>query len=364
MRIKGFRLLLVIAPPAALVIPVIAQVPPPETKAHVIADVGPLPAPSSCGCVTDPFTFMPPRPGWGYGSAPGGPETDAPPSRSDREFQRKRDEETLENLPLSVEQALSGNYGASFGIALDVAAGTALERNEVEATRWFHLSATQGHHQAMGQLAHRYARGIGVEQDDSLAAYWFHRGASHGETWSMVALGGLYAAGRGVPQDWGIAVAWWRTANYHQFVGDAYACGMGVERDDERAAREYKEGADRGNMQSAIQLAHMHAGRCIASPEDAIALKWYEDAANGGYPEAQVGLANLVLQGRGGKARGPLTAYLWARLAELRLPAGELRVAASNYAAEAARRMSPAEIADTEAMVKELIAAGAQPMNR
>jgi TPR repeat protein len=222
------------------------------------------------------------------------------------------------------------------------------------------LAANQGHQNAYGQLGHRYHRGLGVEQSDELAAYWFYRGATQGDTLGMIALGSLYAAGRGVPQNWRIAVSWWRKADHHRFIGDAYACGLGVARNNERAVREYQKGAEDGDMGSAIQLGHMHAGKCASPADDELAYKWYDKAAHQGYPEAQVALASLALQDR--VEGGPISAYMWARLAEIRLPSGALRTLAAIRAAEAAQRLSQPQLANTDVLVRNMIETGSEPM--
>jgi TPR repeat protein len=266
--------------------------------------------------VTAPFTFTPLRPGWGYGSGPAAPDTDAPPSAYERQRQRELDAETLQFLPINVEDGLAGNNAASISLGWELTTGTALKRDDVEAPRWFLLAASQGHDNAYIQLGLRYHRGLGLPQEDSAAAYWFFQGASRGDRGAMIALGGLYAAGRGVPQDWAPAVSWWRKAGDHRFVGDAYACGLGVAHDDERAVREYQNGTDAGEISSTIQLGHMHASGCAASPDLDLAFTSYEKAAQQGYPEAQVALSDLLLQGRR-VAGDPLGAYFWAKMAEL-----------------------------------------------
>jgi len=306
---RSFAVLILIVVIAATLT---AQAPLPELRFDVLTDVGAVPAPAACGCITRPFKVVRIRPGLGYGGGPAAPDTDA------------------------------------------LRAGS--ERNEVEAARWFLVAANQGQQNAYVQLGHRYLRGLGLEQSDEAAAYWFYQGATHGDTLGMIALGSLYAAGRGVPQDWKIAVSWWRRANYHRFIGDAYACGFGIAPSNARALREYQLGADDGDMSSAIQLGHMHAGRCAAPADDDLAYQWYDKAAHQGYPEAQIALASLALQDRADG--GPVSAYMWARLAELRLPSGELRTLATKRADEAARRLSAPQIANTDVLVKNMIATG------
>jgi TPR repeat protein len=297
-----------------IVAPLTAQAPPLEVRFDVLTDVGQVPAPPTCGCITQPFKVVRVRPGSGYGGGPAAPDTDA--------------------LPAS------------------------RERHDAEGARWFLLAANQGDRDAYVQLGHRYHRGLGLPQSDDAAAYWFYRGATLGDRLGMIGLGSLYAAGRGVPQDWKVAVSWWRKANHHRFIGDAYACGLGVAPSNARAVREYQQGADAGDMSSAIQLGHMHAGRCASPADDDLAYKWYDKAAHQGYPEAQVALASLVLQDRA--EGGPISAYMWARLAELRLPSGELRTVAAKRAEEAARRLSPPQIANTDVLVKNMIATGSE----
>jgi TPR repeat protein len=246
---------------------------------------------------------------------------------------------------------------------VELTAGALVRRDDEEAARWFHLAAEQGHSDAYIQLGHRYQKGLGVQPNDQAAAHWFSRGASAGDGNAMVALGLLYAAGRGVPQDWAAAVHWWgrarsgsRLAIASRFLGDAYACGLGVPPDPHRAVVAYREAADAGELSSSVQLGHMLASGC-AAPDDEAAFSAYKRAADHGDPEAQIALSALYLQGRGTEA-SPYMAYLWANLAERRLPDGAMRTLAGTRAAVAARFLSPFEIKDCEALVASLVETG------
>ena len=340
-----------------------AQAPPPEMSRHVLMDAGPIPAPAVCGCVTAPFTVQPPRPGWGYGSGPAAPDTAAAPSRLQRQLQREQDVEDLANLQRAMADALAGNSAAAFGLGLLFTSGTAVQRDDAAAGRWFTVAARNGHPDACIQLGHRYLCGVGLAPDDKAAAYWFYKAAASGDHTAMIALGSLYAAGRGVPQDWTSALHWWEQAGHWRFVGDAYACGLGVAPDNERALAMYRKGAAAGDASSATQVGHMLAGGCTARPDDEAAFKAYKTAADEGYPERQLGVSQLYFEGRG-VASSPYDAYLWARLAELRLEPGELQRLASVRARTAAALMPASYISDADRMVKSLIAAGTTPMNR
>lgn len=134
--------------------------------------------------------------------------------------------------------------------------------------------------------------------NDQAAAYWFYMAASAGDRCAMNALGGLSAAGRGVAQDWSAALFWWERAETWRFVGDA--CGIVVEQDYERALSYYRKGAEAHDAASSIQAGHILAEGCAARIDDEAAHDAYKRAADEGYPEAQIGLSTLYLEGRGG----------------------------------------------------------------
>ena len=343
--------------------PASAQPPPGEILGHVLTDVGTVPAPRSCGCVTSPFTVLTPRPGRGYGNGLAAPEGAAPASRFERKQQAAQIAEERANFRTHVKNALEGNPHEGVTLGMLFSEGKTVKRNDEEAFRWFRLAARHGHPDAYVQLGHRYSRGLGVAQNDRGAAYWFYMAASAGDRRAMNALGGLYAAGRGVAQDWSAALYWWEKAETWRFVGDAYACGIVVEQDYERALSYYRKGAEAHDAASSIQAGHILAEGCAARIDDEAAHDAYKRAADDGYPEAQIGLSTLYLEGRG-VPMSPYQAYMWARLAELRLPSGTLRRKAAANAAAAARLMPVPERADAEKFVKSVIAAGAEPMNR
>lgn len=344
------------------------QVPPPETNALTLVDVGAVSVPAACPCITNPFTVPTIRPGWGYPSGPAAPLGNAVPSAAARKRQARRDAEDRATLAADAQDGLAGNPDASAAMAMHLTAGTAIPRNDEEAARWLYLAATQGHRDAFLQLGYRYHRGLGVRRNDKTAAYWFHAGASAGDRLAMVALGLLYAAGRGVPQDWSAAVAWWQQARSSaggtplasRFLGDAYVCGLGIAQSYDNAVLAYKESVETGELSSSIQLGHMYASGC-APPNDEAAVAAYTVAADQGDPEAQVALSGLTREGRGVE-QNVYRAYFWARLAERRLPPGRLRERATAQVKQAARLMSAADVKDADVFVDSFIVEGSKPM--
>lgn len=346
---------------------VAAQVPPRSMNAYVLIDSGPVRVPASCPCISSPFTVPTPRPGWGYGSGPAAPSENAEPSEAARKRQAVRDAEDRAIRPQLVEQAEAGNGNASLALAMDLTNGTPGQREDEEAARWLGLAASQGHRDAFIRLGYIYSHGIGVPQDAAAAAYWFRAGATHEDKNAMVALGLLYGAGRGVKQDWAAAARWWTQAATgrglpiaSRFLGDAYACGLGVEQDPVRAVAEYRRSADAGEMSSSVQLGHMHRFGCVHA-DDQIMVAAYKRAADQGDPEAQIALSALYFEGRGVEQTF-YQAYFWARLAERRVPPGPLRESAHTHAAKAAGLLSAFLIQDAEKFLDNTIAMGSTPM--
>jgi TPR repeat protein len=335
---------------------------PHEIGVYALIDAGRVTVPA-CSCVTSPFSLAY-APGWGPRSGPAAPLQGTPPQINYNHLAEDR-----ATFASRAEDGLRGNAHASIGVAMHLGTESVLgpenPRLEDEAARWLNLAATQEHLDAFRLLAFRYSRGRGVAQSDAAAAYWFHQGALRGDQISMIALGMRYAGGLGVAQDWNAAVRWWTRAQARaplasRFLGDAYACGLGVEPEPARAAAAYTAALEAGELTASTQLGHLYAKGCLG-PDDAEAVKAYERAADAGDPEAQIALSDLVRQGRGAAAN-PYKAYTLARLAELRLPEGSLKKLASERVKSALRLMRPEAVAGQEAMVQAMLAEAAKPV--
>ena len=330
--------------------------PPREMNAYEVLDLGAPPA-VACTCVPRPFARPSFSPGWRRATGPGASASDTPVSDADQQRNRAWDAAEERDIRVAMEQGLAGSSNASLAVALHLAQHPAIfgpdSRTEQETVRWLTLAAQQGHHDAYRLLAYRYAHGRGTAQDYAMAAYWFAQGARNDDPISMVAIGFLSAAGRGVPQDWGKAIAMWRRAGPRgplatRYLGDAYACGMGVEQDPTRALALYRSGKD----ETALPLGHLYLTGCVP-PDEAAAFAAFKAAADQGDPEAQIELSELYREGRGTEPV-PYHAYLWARLAERRLPDGELKQRATERVRAAAQLMSAFERDDADRMVTAL----------
>ena len=343
--------------------------PPPETSVYELMTLGPPPA-TTCTCIPNAFALPSHHPGWGYGSGPGVPFENAPISEEQRRINREWYAQEDQLIRRVSEEGLNGNPNASFVVSTHISLRTTVygpdDRAENEAMQWLNLAVKQGHPDAIRLLAYRYAVGRGMAQNYDAAAFLFDQGArlKNPDPISMTALGFLLAAGRGAPQSWPAAIRWWQLAEAKaplaaRFLGDVYACGAGVAEDHERALAFYKRVAD-VDPSASIQLGYMYARSCGKS-DDKAAIAAFKRAADQGYAEAQIELSDLLRQNRGSEPN-MLEAYLWARLAERRLPSGDLKKRAADASAAAARLMSSLEIKTQDEMVDALLTTGAKPV--
>ena len=344
---------------------IVPRIPPREAglpPVYEILDLAPAPA-VTCSCVPNPFTVPAYRPGWGYGTGPTVPLVDPTMTEADRRTNAAWYAQETANLSAMMANGERGSSAESLTVATQLGLHAFIfgpdERIEREAIRWLTLAAQQGHPDASRMLAHRYAHGIGVPRDDGRAAAWFDQAARRDDPISMTAMGLLYAAGRGVEQHWPSAISWWRRAEGRtpfasRFLGDAYACGVGVAEDRARALAAYRKSAAM-EPSSSIQIGYMHVRGC-ADPDDKAAAGAFRNAADQGFPDAQLALSDFVVEGHGAESE-PLEAYRWARIAERRLPPGELKQRAAQRAAAAARLVPAVVIASEDRMIDAMIAA-------
>jgi len=80
--------------------------------------------------------------------------------------------------------------------------------NPKESVKWFRAAAEQGHASSQHSLGMAYEHGNGVLRNYKEAAKWYQRAAMQGDGMAMHDLAGLYARGLGVPKDLVKAYAW------------------------------------------------------------------------------------------------------------------------------------------------------------
>jgi len=327
-----------------------------DFDARTIVNVGPVDV-APCTCVAKPFTFPEFRSDERWGRGPAAPLWPGPRPERERATLAFEAADLAAHIDESVMRAFEGNPVDAFRIAMVAGAGIGVQIDEANTLSWFVLAATLHADRAAPTLvAYRVLQGIGVAADPVTAAQWFRIGADLGDPNAMIALGLLYATGKGVGLNLSTAVRWWTLAGGHpmakRLLGDAYACGLGVEQDLKRAVSLYREAPNRFGLSSpgaTIQLARMYRDACGVEGDDNEAIRLFTDDASAGNPEAQIELAEMMIT----VGLPPNQAYAWASFASLRLPRGALRDRAERVRRFAGTRMT----ADAHRIADELVAA-------
>ena len=105
-------------------------------------------------------------------------------------------------------RAEAGDADAQFMVGKFYYYGFCLERDYLEAIRWFQAAADQGHVSAQFLLGEAYEKGKGLERNYAQAAKWYERAAFKGDYLAIHGLSYLYAHGLGVRKDLIKAYAW------------------------------------------------------------------------------------------------------------------------------------------------------------
>ena len=192
-----------------------------------------------------------------------------------------------------------------------------VEKDNVQAAKWYKLAAEQENVHAQGCLASCYYYGQGFEQYLIEALHWFSKAGQKDPGYQSLVeklydmgwvsrslspeekavlqydIGLMYFEGNGMAQDYTKAFQWFTQAaeQNHQeaqdYVGLCFAYGYGTKQDDRQAVEWYKRSAEQGNAKAQYHLALMyHSGRGVDQSYPA-AFEWFKKAAEQDHQEAQ-----------------------------------------------------------------------------
>ncbi|MBS0578895.1 MAG: sel1 repeat family protein [Proteobacteria bacterium] len=202
--------------------------------------------------------------------------------------------------------AQNGNQTAEVLLLTLYSSGAGVTRDMVRA--WDLREQLTGHHEA-------------IDYDFALSV-WQPR-ADAGEAAGQYAVGALRMERGQDTSEVGEAVRWLTKAADQSYgvaewtLGECYAEGTGVKRDEQRAVQLFRRGAEHGSAQAAFSLgaAYEH-GRGVRK-SDADAVHWYQVAAEGGEGEAALNYANMLDAGRGVPRNSALAAEWYRKGAAL-----------------------------------------------
>lgn len=233
-----------------------------------------------------------------------------------------------------LQSAMQGNMRAQYNIATMYRKADGIGKNSSEALKWYTYAANQGDMYAQYALGYMYltgrkdTEGKVTDQDREQALEWFRRAAEQGHTAAQLAIARMYENGDGGP-DKGIddAVIWYLHAaeagkgEAMRRLGLLYS-GKITDWNKKSVAVDYKQALkwlkkaaeEKDDKVAMIELGQMYAeGRGVNTDTDR-SCKWYQYAAETGYADGMMLVANCYKEGIG-YSKDPQLAYKWFLLA-------------------------------------------------
>lgn len=182
--------------------------------------------------------------------------------------------------------------------------GSGTAKNMNAALRWWRRSAEQGFESAQLALGETYLGQAGIKPDYREAEHWLALAANQGNAQAQYQLGRMYRLGHGVPQDLQRGKDWLERAvarghsdaiKLLQFLADV---GEEASTVHEQTGDELKRRSAAGEVEAQYQLAlRYETGAWGVQRDDREALRWFQTAADRGYPPALRALAHVYGQG-------------------------------------------------------------------
>ena len=142
------------------------------------------------------------------------------------------------------------------------------------------------------------------------------REAEQGNVVAQFSLGNMYANGAGVPRNDAEAMRWYRKAAEQRHaaaqnnIGLMYVNGTGVSRNNIKAMEWFHKAAEQGHATALYNLGLMYANGTGVPRNDAEAMRWYRKAAEQGHAAAQNNIGLMYVNGTG-VSRNNIKAVEW-----------------------------------------------------
>lgn len=200
------------------------------------------------------------------------------------------------------KSAEQGYKWGQYYLAIHYANGNGVEQNYEEAVKWYRKAAEQGNVLAQNSLGNYCYR---IEQNYTEAVKWYRKAAEQGYSWGQYNLGACYYSGKGIQQNYEEAVKWYQKAaeqensDAQNRLGVCYYNGNGVEQNYEEAVKWFQKSAELGYSWGQYNLGNCYySGKGIQQNYEE-AVKWYQKAAEQGNCKAQNNLGNCYYNGQG-----------------------------------------------------------------
>jgi TPR repeat protein/sugar lactone lactonase YvrE len=225
--------------------------------------------------------------------------------------------ETISDLKIRAEQ---GDAEAQKKLGNSYFYGESVQKDIVEAVKWWRKAAEQGYADAQFNLGSLYSKGEDVPKDTVEAIKWYRKAAEQGDAKAQLILGISYELGEDVPKDMAEAVKWYRKAaeqgitQAQLILGTRYSKGEDVPKDMMEGVKWWRKAAEQGYADAQFNLGFAYSEGEGVPKNAAEALKWYRLAAEQGDAAAQYNLANSYYNGEG-VPQNPVEAVKWYRKA-------------------------------------------------
>ena len=237
--------------------------------------------------------------------------------------------------------------------------GSCVKADALEAVSWYRKAASQGDLSAATQVGASYASGLGIEKDVAEAMRWLEKPAKakiadaeitlgmlymsefpgdslkakkaaellehpaqEGDEYAQVALGDLYADGRGIEKDEVKAFDLYleaankglATAQYK--IGQCYFLGKGIKKNEGMAFRWFRRAAEQGDSWGEASLAVCYLTGAGVARDDELGCSWAKKSAEQGNPFGQYVVGECYEYGCGKRiAPNKYLALAWYRKA-------------------------------------------------
>jgi TPR repeat protein len=219
--------------------------------------------------------------------------------------------------------------------------GYGVEKDGIEAFKYYKLAAEQGHIEAQYNMGEMYHWGQYVDTNYTEALKWYQLAAERGHIESQNNLGDLHYYGDGVPENEGEALKWYQLAADQghaesQFcIGWIYSFSTDIEKNEGEVLKWYQLAAEQGHVEAKEELSAIYYEyglqfQCPGVNKNTDeAILWYRLAAEQnhfpsqqllfmlaerGYVEAQFNLGEMYFFGKG-LEKNEQEAFKWYVLA-------------------------------------------------
>lgn len=204
------------------------------------------------------------------------------------------------------EKAKEGDAVAQYKTGYRLIEGKTVAKDLKEGCKWLEASAKASNPHAQLLLADLYGRGEGVQKDYEIAVSWYQKAAKARHPEALYKMGLLMITTRKDADSISAGEDYIRTAANNGNVNAQYELALLYARgsedfhvDGEESIRWLKEAAKKGHLTSLNLLGYLYANGTAdkkVKVDEEEAIKYWKQAADREFPEAQYNLANLYLK--------------------------------------------------------------------